>query len=87
MSEYSATELDEMCGSCIHKVSKEDVDALIQQGRAEATDEIRQIIHNIYTQDLYCKADLCEKDEKGYDCEDCLFSTINQNLEHIKEQK
>ena len=35
------------CDSCIHKVSKEDVDALIQQGREEERAKIITIIEQM----------------------------------------
>lgn len=53
--------------------------------REEVLEEVKQIIHNIYTASLYCMDDECEDNEIR--CEDCLYATISQNLKKLKEQK
>jgi len=69
----------------------ESIEELIEnvksKARVDAIDEALQIIHNIYAQDLHCIADMCDRDNQGYDCEDCLYKSINQNLEQLKENK
>lgn len=47
-----------------------------QTARTELLAELLTAIHDIYTQHLFCKEDLCMKEEVGYECEDCLYQSI-----------
>ena len=56
------------------------------KGRTDAIDEILTIIRDIYNMDLHCKEDLCERNKYEYDCEDCLYASIRNRIEQLKEQ-
>lgn len=47
-----------------------------QTARTELLAELLTAIYDIYTQHLFCKEDLCMKEEVGYDCTDCLYQSI-----------
>ena len=44
--------------------------------RTELLAELLTAIHDIYSFNFYCKEDLCMKEEAGYNCEDCLYQSI-----------
>jgi len=54
------------------------------KGRNDERKNIKDLVHDIYTGNLYCVEDMCEAKEKGYNCEDCLYTAI---ISAIKEQK
>lgn len=55
--------------------------------RAEAIDEVLSSMHEMYAHNLYCLADMCERDERGYDCEDCMYRSLSGMAKLLKEQK
>jgi len=56
-----------------------------ENGRADAIDEVLQIVHNVYANNFYCTEDYCPNGKK--DCDDCLYMAIQKNLKQLKEQK
>ena len=58
-----------------------------EQGREVAIAEVRHIIHEIYMGNLYCIEDECGHEDGRRECDDCLYSIIEKNLERLKEQK
>lgn len=51
--------------------------------RAKVLDEVKNSIHDIYAQNLHCKADMCERETMGYDCEDCLATFLMGYIEDV----
>lgn len=45
--------------------------------------ELQDMLHDIYEHNLYCLEDYCEKEEKGFSCEDCLYRTIRKDVEAL----
>ena len=56
-----------------------EVELIKQAANNQLYTELTDLMHkvyNIYTQHLFCKEDLCMKEEVGYDCTDCLYQSI-----------
>lgn len=51
--------------------------------RKSVLDEVKNSIHDIYSQNLHCKADMCERETMGYDCEDCLATFLMGYIEDV----
>lgn len=51
--------------------------------RKKVLDEVKNSIHDIYSQNLHCKADMCERETMGYDCEDCLATFLMGYIEDV----
>lgn len=48
--------------------------------RADTIKECYDLISEAYKHNLYCIEDYCEKEEYGYDCEDCFYKFIKNTL-------
>ncbi len=55
--------------------------------RAKVLDEVKNSIHTIYSQNLHCKADMCERETMGYDCEDCLATFLMGYIEDVMKSQ
>ncbi len=64
-----------------------EIDKALDKARADerikVLDEVKNSIHDIYAQNLHCKADMCERETMGYDCEDCLATFLMGYIEDV----
>lgn len=78
---------DGACGKCedeaLEKLIAEHDAKVRADERKSVLDEVKNSIHNIYSQDLHCKADMCERETMGYDCEDCLATFLMGYIEDV----
>lgn len=68
----------------IHLSYQEFADVYIK-GRTDVINEIKQITHDIFIQNLHCK-EMCRSEEMGYGCDDCLYAAIDSRLNKLKEE-
>lgn len=61
-----------------------EVELIKQAANNQLLTDLMHEVHNIYTQHLFCKEDLCMKETFNYDCEDCLYNSIQKLLQTKK---
>lgn len=54
--------------------------------REKAFDEVLSSMHEIYAHNLHCLADMCEGNEQGYECKDCMYERLSGIVRFLKEQ-
>lgn len=71
----------------LSKRIREKITGDLKHKPEDILDEIKNGIHDIYAQNLYCKEDMCNAAMMGYDCEDCLATFILDYIEKMKNGK
>lgn len=82
---YDIDKVEEDAENRMQRILDDEKNISYEQGRADVINEIKQITHDIFTQNLYCQEDMCSGEEIGYGCDDCLYAAIDSRLNKLKE--
>lgn len=81
-----SSKVDKGIAEAVSKRIREKIAGDLKHKPEDILNEIKNGIHDIYAQNLYCKEDMCNAAMMGYDCEDCLATFILDYIEQMKSK-